>query len=48
MTVSMYITGSLGTLENCCTCFSTRIEAYVLELSLNYDDFMTVSEALLI
>ena len=48
MTVLLYITGSLDTLENCCTGFSTPIEAYVLEVNLNYDDFMTLPEALLI
>ena len=48
MTDSMYITGSLDTLVNCCTCFSTPIEAYVLEVNLSYDDFMTLPEALLV
>ena len=44
----MYVTGSLGMLVKCYTYFSTPIEAYVLEVSLSYDDFMTLPEALLV
>ena len=38
MTDSMYVTGFLDTLVNYCTCFSTPIKAYVLEVNLNYTD----------
>ena len=48
MTDSMYITGSLDTLVSCCTCFLIPSKAYVLEANLNYDDLMTLPEALLI